>query len=276
MSSASTRACRCVPVHLLYNRSPTCRALVLVRTLALTNPGPPLSHAASPNVHKSATAALVPGMALIFPMHFIPELASDVSSCTKYRSCAACASYSSNRNSRWSLSFFLHHLFPSLSDPMMTSGSLLPMMCLISSRAGLSLKSQFVMSSAPADEIDTQFNELFSMFGTLTACSREPFGASCVVLPHDPAESSSLTSSSGRADRQRLIAHPLLPVVLSPLFVVILLLLSGPDGFKCSAPLSSALSSSVVSSSLVSSLLLGSSLSSHHSCRRPVQSLWWC
>ena len=38
------------------------------------------------------------------------------------------------------------------------------MMCLISSRARLSLNSQFVMSSAPADEIDAQSNELFSMF----------------------------------------------------------------------------------------------------------------
>ena len=54
------------------------------------------------------------------------------------------------------------------------------MMCLISSRAGLSLKSQFVMSSAPA-EIDTQFNELFSMFATLMAFSRDPSDASCVV-----------------------------------------------------------------------------------------------
>ena len=82
--------------------------------------------------------------------HFIFAFTSDVSSCTKYRPCAACASYRSHKNSIWSLSFFLHPLFWSLSDPMMTSGSLLPMMCHISSRAGLTLKSQFVMSSAPA------------------------------------------------------------------------------------------------------------------------------
>ena len=64
---------------------------------------------------------------------------------------------------------------------MMISGSLLPMICLISSRAGLSLKSQFVMSSAPVDEIHTLFNELFSMFATLMAFSRDPSDASCVV-----------------------------------------------------------------------------------------------
>ena len=72
--------------------------------------------AASPNMRKSAAAALVPGMARIFTTHFILELASDVNSCTKYRPCAACASYSSHRNSIWSLSFFLHPLFRSLSD----------------------------------------------------------------------------------------------------------------------------------------------------------------
>ena len=49
-------------------------------------------------------------------MHFILELASDVNSCTKYRPCAGCASYSSHRNSIWSLSFFLHPLFRSLSE----------------------------------------------------------------------------------------------------------------------------------------------------------------
>ena len=63
----------------------------------------------------------------------------------------------------------------------MTSGLLLPMMCLIWSRAGISLKSQFVMSGAPADEIDTQFNEMFSMFVTLMAFLRDPSDASCVV-----------------------------------------------------------------------------------------------
>ena len=71
----------------------------------------------SPNMHKSATPALVPGMAMIFTTHFMIELASGVNSCTKYSPCAACASYSSHRNSIWSLSFLLHLLFRSLSDP---------------------------------------------------------------------------------------------------------------------------------------------------------------
>ena len=48
----------------------------------------------------------------------------------------------------------------------MTLASLLPIMCLISSRADLALKSQCVMPSALADEIDTQFKVLFSTFAT--------------------------------------------------------------------------------------------------------------
>ena len=89
-------ACRCI---CFATAPPTCRALVVVRTLALTNPGPPSSHAASPYMHKSATAARVPGMTVIFTTRFILELASDVNSSTKYRPCAACASYISHRNS---------------------------------------------------------------------------------------------------------------------------------------------------------------------------------
>ena len=65
---------------------------------------------------------------------------------------------------------------------------------------------------------------------------------------------------------------------------MILLLLSGPDGFKCPAPHSSAFSPPslhhhqcrrccFVGSRLVRVLV--PSLSSHHSCRCPVQSLWW-
>ena len=45
------------------------------------------------------------------------------------------------------------------------------------------LKSQFVMSSAPADEIETKFNELFSTFANLMAFSRDKSDASCVVTP---------------------------------------------------------------------------------------------
>ena len=62
----------------------------------------------------------------------------------------------------------------SLSDTMMSSDSLLQMTCLISSRADLTLKSQCVMPSAPADEIDTQFNVLFSTFAILIVFSRYP------------------------------------------------------------------------------------------------------
>ena len=64
---------------------------------------------------------------------------------------------------------------------MMTPGSLLPTICLISSRADLTLKSQCVMPSAPADEIDTQFNNaLFSTFATLIV-SRGIRPMPCVV-----------------------------------------------------------------------------------------------
>ena len=75
---------------LLRSRTAARLALVIVRTLALTNPGPPLSHAANPNMHRSSTAVLVPGMAIIVATHFIPEFTSDVSSCTKCRPRATC------------------------------------------------------------------------------------------------------------------------------------------------------------------------------------------
>ena len=64
---------------------------------------------------------------------------------------------------------------------MMTSGSRLPMMCLISSRAALALKSQCVMSSASPGESDAQLNVLFSTFAILIVFSRYPSSASCVV-----------------------------------------------------------------------------------------------
>ena len=53
----------------------------------------------------------------------------------------------------------------------------------------------------------------------------------------------------------RLIAHPLASG--GSLFVVILLLLSGPVGFECPVLLSSTLSPSIATSPPVSSLLLG-------------------
>ena len=137
-------------VHLLRSRTATRLALVTVRTLALTNPGPPSSHAANPNMHRSATVTLVPGMAMIFA-NFIPEFTSDVSL----------------RLIHLTQKFYVIlvllsalSLFRSLSDPMMTWGSLLPMMCLISCLADLALKSQCVTSSASPDEIDTQFSVL--------------------------------------------------------------------------------------------------------------------
>ena len=74
-----------------------------------------------------------------------------------------------------------HPVLIFLSDPMLTSGSLLPMTCLISSPANLMLNSQGVVSSGPADEIDTQFKELFSTFAILIVLSRYPSSASCVV-----------------------------------------------------------------------------------------------
>ena len=68
--------CRCALVHLLCTRIPTCLTLVTVRTLALTNPGPPSSHAASTNILRSATIVLVPGMPLIVATHCILEFTS--------------------------------------------------------------------------------------------------------------------------------------------------------------------------------------------------------
>ena len=141
-----------------------------------------------------------------------------------------------------------------LSDPMMTSGSLLRMMCLISSRAGLPLKSQCVMSSAPPDEIDTQFSALFSTFAILIVFSRDPSSASCVVTatagPWGVVFPKSLlgTCCSVVPDCSTLTAR-------GSLFVVILLLSSDPDGLGSLALSSSALSPSVAaSSSLCSSL----------------------
>ena len=80
----------------------------------------------------------------------------------------------------------------------------------------LTLKSQCVTSSAPADETDTLFNVLFSTFAILIVFSRFPFNASCVV-----------TATA-----------------------------SGPSELGCSALFSSALSSLITTSPPVSSLLL--------------------
>ena len=119
---------------------------------------------------------------------------------------------------------------------------------------------------APADEIDTQFNELFSMFATLMVFSRDPSDASCVVT----AGALVTVDCSSLASR-------------GSLFVVILLVLSGPDGIECL--LSSTFSPpSLHHHQCRRCCLVGSrparvpvaSISWHHSCRCPGQSLWWC
>ena len=137
----------------------------------------------------------------------------------------------------------------------MTSGSLLTIMCLISSLVGLVLKSQCVMSSAPTDEIGSQFNVLFSTLAILIVFSRDPSSASCVVAA---------TVRSCGAVFPKILLGTCCSVVLDgssltsrgSLFVVILLLLSDPDGPGCSALFSSALSSLITTSPPVSSLLL--------------------
>ena len=81
--SAPTRACRCLLVHVLCIRIPTCRALVTLRKLALSNPGPPSSLAAKTNMHKSATRVFVPGMVMVRVTQLSLEFTSDVCSSTK-------------------------------------------------------------------------------------------------------------------------------------------------------------------------------------------------
>ena len=98
----STRTCRCVPAHFLRIRTPNCRALVNTRTPALMNLGPPSSHSAKPNMHRSAATVLAPYMTMSYVTHFILVFASDVTSCTKQRPRATCASYSSRCNVAWS------------------------------------------------------------------------------------------------------------------------------------------------------------------------------
>ena len=120
---------------------------------------------------------------------------------------------------------------------------LLPMMCLISSRADLTLNLQCVMSNALADEIDTQFYVLFSTFAILIVFSRYPSSASCVVTA---------TACSCGVVFPEIILGTCCSVVLDcssltsrgPLFVVILLLPYDPDGLGCPALFSYALSPS--------------------------------
>ena len=112
----------------------------------------------------------------------------------------------------------------------MTSGSLLPMMRLISSRADLTLKSECVISSDP-DDIDTQFNVLFSAFAILNVFSRYPSSASCVVTA---------TACSRDVVSPEILLGTCRSVVLGrssltsrgSLFVVILRLLSDPSKLR--------------------------------------------
>ena len=139
------------------------------------------------------------------------------------RTRATCASYSSHKHAS---------PFQSLSDPMVTSGALLPMTSLISPRADLTLKSQCVTSSAPIDETDTQFNG-FSTFAIL-AFSRCLFGASCEVTA---------TACSGGVVFSEILLGKCCSLVLirtslsscGPLFVAILSLMSDPDELGCPA-----------------------------------------
>ena len=125
----------------------------------------------------------------------------------------------------------------------MTSGSLLPMICLISSRADLTLKSHCAMSRTPAVEVDTQFNVLFSTFATLYVFSWYPSIASCVVTATGYSDSTVFFEILlGTCCSVTLVFASL--TSRSSLFVVIILLLSDLDELGCSALFSSALSPS--------------------------------
>ena len=128
------------------------------------------------------------------------------------------------------------------SPALCPAGSLLPTMCLISSRADL-------------DEIDTLFNVLFSTFAILIVFSRYPSSASCVVTA---------TACSRGVIFPEILLGTCHSVVLDwssltargSLFVVILVLLSDPDGFGRPALFSSALLPSTATSPPMRSLLL--------------------
>ena len=103
------------------------------------------------------------------------------------------------------------------------------------SRADLTLKPQCLMSSAPADEIDSQF----STFTTLIVFSRYPSNASCMVT--------AMGCSCGVVFLDLLLGTCCSVVLVcasltsrGSLFVAILLLLSDSDALECSALFSSA------------------------------------
>ena len=209
--------CRCVPVHILCIRIPT--YLVLVNRpytcvdrswSSFIARGEPkhghIRHFRSDSWH---------GHDLRHALILV--LTSNISSCTKLRA----------RHLRFTQ---LPSAFPVLifiRPNVTTSGSLLPIMCLISSRVDRTLKSQFVMSNAPADETDTEFSVWF--FAILIAFSRNASFASCVVTA---------TACSASVDSTETLLGTCCSVVSiarlsSHGFLFVLLLQSDPDELGC-------------------------------------------
>ena len=131
---ASTRPCRCVPVHLLRICIPFYLALVAWPSFITRGQS---KHAQvrhcrsrSGHGHDLRHALNSPSSWILMSAHArSSDRAPPALRTTRTRSpCDPCPSFGT--------------LCTDLSDPTMTSGSLLPVMCLISSRADLGLKSQ--------------------------------------------------------------------------------------------------------------------------------------
>ena len=99
------------------------------------------------------------------------------------------------------------------------------------------MKLQCAMPSALADEIDTQFNVLYSTFATLIVFSRYPSSASCVVTATGCSDSAVfpeiLLGTCCSCCSVTLACASL--TSRGSLFVVTLLLLSDPNELGCSA-----------------------------------------
>ena len=108
----------------------------------------------------------------------------------------------------------------------MTSGSLLPMMCLISSRA------QVAVLSAPVEEIDTQFSVLFSTFAILIVFSRYASSAFCVVTA-TARSCVAVFPNTFLLTCYSVVIGCSSPTSRGSLFFVILLLLSGAVELGC-------------------------------------------
>ena len=104
-----------------------------------------------------------------------------------------------------------------------------------SSRADLTLKSPCVMSSAPADQIGTRFNVLFSTFAIFIVFSRYPSSTCCVLwwrrFPKNPSRTLLFCGA-----RLLISDFTWFPLRCDPPS------LSDPDGLGCPALFSSALS----------------------------------